>query len=91
VSEALIALKASLWAGLFAPEVVSGICLAAVILLSLLLATLALVTLARADTIAADRLFFDDDLDAFGDEPLELTPPVSAGKRGGSRQYRKRS
>jgi hypothetical protein len=86
VAEALIALKMSLWTGVFAPDVMTGLCLGAAVIFCFLLAAIALVTLARADTIAADRLFYDDDLDAFGDEPFELTPPVPAGKRGESRR-----
>lgn len=81
MSEAITVLTANVWAAnLWAANVLSAVCLGAAILVSLALATSALTLFARADPIPAERLFFDDDLEAFGDEPFELRPPARAGK-----------
>ncbi|SFK17329.1 hypothetical protein [Methylocapsa palsarum] len=58
-----------------------GICAAGAVFACLALAASALVAFSRAEPISAERLFFDDDLEAFGDEPLALGPPVRATAR----------
>jgi hypothetical protein len=81
VSETFIALTARFGAADFrAADILGNLCLGAAVIVSLLLATIAVVSFAQADPIPAGPLFFDDDLEAFGDEPFELRAPAPAGK-----------